>query len=151
MTHNEFHLLMVAPQWVHNGDGSLPLNLRQADETRGQIKLMATSPCVEDVLAAWSESAMTERAVEELADEEVSALTPIHRGAITRAKLEPFRIYDLRHTFATRATEAGVDIMTLATLLGRSRVRMVMRYAHPTEEHQLNALGKLEIDRAARG
>lgn len=69
---------------------------------------MATSPCVEDVLAARLESLMTESPVEELSDEEVLALTPIHRGAITRAKLEPFRIYDLRHRFATRATEAGL-------------------------------------------
>lgn len=45
----------------------------------------------------------------------------------------PFRLYDLRHTFATRAAEAGVDIMTLAALLRHSRMQMVMRYAHPTE------------------
>jgi hypothetical protein len=28
--------------------------------------------------------------------------------------------------------------MTLAALLGHSRVQMVMRYDHPTEEHQFN-------------
>jgi len=59
------------------------------------------------------------------------------------------RLYDLRHTFVTRAAEAGVDIMTLAALLGHSRVQMVMRYAHPTEEHQFNAVKKIEIYRSA--
>ncbi|MBA2525378.1 MAG: tyrosine-type recombinase/integrase [Pyrinomonadaceae bacterium] len=64
-------------------------------------------------------------------------LNNAHRGAIIRAEVEVFRLYDLRHTFATRAAEAGVDIMTLAALLGHSRIQMVLRYAHPTEEHQI--------------
>lgn len=78
-------------------------------------------------------------------------LNNAHRGAVQRAGVEPFRLYDLRHTFATRAAEAGVDIMTLAALLGHSRVQMVMRYAHPTEEHQFNAVRKMEAYRAALG
>ena len=60
-------------------------------------------------------------------------------------------MYDLRHTFATRAAEAGVDLVTLAAMLGHSRVQMVMRYAHPTEEHQFNAMKKMEAHRAAKG
>jgi integrase len=78
-------------------------------------------------------------------------LNNAHRGALKRAGVEPFRLYDLRHTFATRAAEAGVDIMTLAALLGHSRVQMVMRYAHPSEEHQFNAVRKIEACNAARG
>ncbi len=37
---------------------------------------------------------------------------------------------------------AGVDLVTLATLLGHSGIKMVMRYAHPTEEHQFEAMRK---------
>jgi hypothetical protein len=33
---------------------------------------------------------------------------------------------------------AGVALVTLAAMLGHSRVQTVMRYAHPTEEHQFN-------------
>jgi len=32
--------------------------------------------------------------------------------------------------------EAGVDLVTLAAMLGHSRIQMVLRYAHPTEEHR---------------
>jgi integrase len=77
-------------------------------------------------------------------------LNAAHHGALKRAGVEPFRMYDLRHTFATRAAEAGVDIMTLAALLGHSRVQMVMRYAHPSKEHQFNAVKKMEAHRLAQ-
>ena len=60
-------------------------------------------------------------------------LNNAHRGAVERAKLKPFRLDDCRPTFATRATEAGVDLVKLAAMRGLSRVQMVMRYAHPTE------------------
>jgi hypothetical protein len=34
--------------------------------------------------------------------------------------------------------------VTLAAMLGHSRIQMVVRYAHPTEEHQFEAVKKLQ-------
>lgn len=46
------------------------------------------------------------------------------------AKIEHLRFHDLRHTFATRLVQAGVDLYTVQKL-GRWRtVQMVVRYAH---------------------
>jgi hypothetical protein len=39
---------------------------------------------------------------------------------------------------------SGIDLVTLAAMLGHSRIQMVLRYAHPTDEHQMNAMVKLE-------
>lgn len=39
-----------------------------------------------------------------------------HRTTLERIKLK-FRLYDCRHTFATRAVESGIDLLTLAHLL----------------------------------
>lgn len=66
-----------------------------------------------------------------------------HNGAVVRSRVPHFRLYDCRHTFATRAAMAGVDLVTLAALLGHSRLTMVLRYAHPTEEHQFEAMRKV--------
>ncbi len=77
-------------------------------------------------------------------------LNNAHSGALKRTGLKKFRIYDLRHTFASRMAMAGVDIVTLAALLGHSRVQMVMRYAHPIEEHKIEAMQKLENFNAAK-
>jgi hypothetical protein len=49
-----------------------------------------------------------------------------------------------RHNVAARAIEAGVDLITLAALLGHSRIAMVQRYAHPGEQHKMEAVRKLE-------
>jgi integrase len=73
-----------------------------------------------------------------------------HTTALKNSKVRRFRIYDLRHTWATRATEAGMDMPTLAALLGHSKLNMVMRYAHPQEQHQADAMKKLEVFNAAK-
>lgn len=65
-----------------------------------------------------------------------------HTATLNRCKVAPFRLYDLRHTWATRSAMAGVDLVTLAAMLGHSRIQMVLRYAHPTEEHQFAAMEK---------
>jgi integrase len=67
-----------------------------------------------------------------------------HDRAVRDSKVAPFRLYDLRHTWATRAAMSGIDLVTLAAMLGHSRIQMVLRYAHPTQEHQHLAMEKLE-------
>jgi integrase len=67
-----------------------------------------------------------------------------HHRTVKRAGLAWFRLYDLRHTFATRAVQSGMDLPTLAGLLGHSKLHMVLRYAHPTPEHKRQAMTRLE-------
>jgi integrase len=63
---------------------------------------------------------------------------------LRESKVPQFRPYDCRHTWATRAVEAGIDLVTLAAMLGHSKINMVLRYAHPTQEHQTKAMDKME-------
>ena len=71
--------------------------------------------------------------------------------ALEKSKIRYFHLYDLRHIWATRAAESGqVDMPTLAALLGHSKLNMVMRYADPQEEHQIEAVKKLEKANAAQ-
>ena len=56
----------------------------------------------------------------------------------------------LRHTFATRAIECGMDVKTLSELLGHKNPTVTLnRYAHSLMEHKkdmMNRLGKLFIE-----
>ena len=45
---------------------------------------------------------------------------------------------------------SGIDLVTLAAMLGHSRIQMVLRYAHPTEQHQAEAAKRLEEFNTAR-
>jgi integrase len=55
-----------------------------------------------------------------------------------------FVLYDFRHTFATRMAQAGIDLATLAAILGHSSIRLVGRYVHPTDEHQRTAMARYD-------
>jgi len=54
--------------------------------------------------------------------------------AMDRAGVEEFRFHDLRHTFATRLAQAGVDLYTVAKILGHKDIRITQRYAHHSTE-----------------
>jgi integrase len=75
----------------------------------------------------------------------IGSIRKAHDAAVRRAKTLPkFRLYDLRHTYASRAVMAGVDLPTLAALLGHTSIQMTMRYVHPAEDHKREAAGKIE-------
>jgi integrase len=75
----------------------------------------------------------------------IGSVRKAHDAAVRRAKITPkFRLYDLRHTYASRAVMAGVDLPTLAALLGHTSILMTMRYVHPAEEHKREAASKIE-------
>jgi integrase len=59
-------------------------------------------------------------------------------------KFRRFCVYDLRHSFASRAAMAGVDLVTLSGLLGHADIRMCKKYAHPQAEHRAEMMKKLE-------
>lgn len=78
-------------------------------------------------------------------NEPIRSLQNAHAGALKRSGVRPFRIYDLRHTFATRALESGAwDLITLAAQLGHAHLDMVKRYAKPSDEHQARAMKRFE-------
>jgi integrase len=68
-----------------------------------------------------------------------------HRAAATRADIKgSFRLYDLRHTFATRAAASDMNLPTLAAILGHANIQMTMRYVHPAAEEKQRAIHKFE-------
>jgi integrase len=83
-------------------------------------------------------------------DKPIGSVRKAHDKAVEDAGIgDHFRLYDLRHTFATRAVAGGVDLPTLSAMLGHTSIQMTMRYVHPAEEQKKIATGKLETFRIA--
>ena len=64
--------------------------------------------------------------------------------AVTAAGISDFTMHDLRHTAASYLLMAGVDLRTLAEILGHKTMSMVQRYTHFLDSHKLRAIDGLE-------
>jgi len=61
---------------------------------------------------------------------------------LTDAKIENFTFHDLRHSFASKLVQAGVDINTVRELMTHSDIKMTLVYAHLSPDHKAAALEK---------
>jgi integrase len=81
----------------------------------------------------------------------MNELDPAHRSALRGSKITPkFRIYDLRHTYGTRAIEGGTDPLSLMKLMGHQELSTTLRYVHLSKRHLGDAQVKIEKYRAER-
>lgn len=122
----------------------LELTWRGVDVSRRTVTVLRskngerrTIPVNETVLRVLKEKAK----VRSLASDRVfcsKAFTPLESGhlrrafrlALSKAKIEEFHFHDLRHTFATRLVQAGIDLYKVQQLLGHKSPIMTQRYAH---------------------
>ena len=65
--------------------------------------------------------------------------------SITAANIVDANYHSLRHTFATRCIEAGVDIKSLSEMLGHASVSITLnRYVHSSFDQKREGMNKLE-------
>jgi integrase len=65
-------------------------------------------------------------------------------SALKMADISDFRFHDLRHTFASHLVMSGCDFRTVQQLMGHKDIKMTMRYAHLSQDHLQEAVGKLD-------
>lgn len=73
-------------------------------------------------------------------------LESFYKRTLKKCKIDYLKFHTLRHTFATRSIEAGIDPKTLSEILGHSSVDITLKlYVHPTY-----TMKKKSIEKTAR-
>lgn len=66
------------------------------------------------------------------------------QSVLNKCKIKHYNFHSLRHTFATRALELGMDIKTLSEILGHTNVAITLnRYAHSLLEYKVQQMNKI--------
>ena len=113
-------------------------------KTETGVRCIQLPPSVAELLKNRKQTAITEWVFPAFLNPE----QPIHPQAAYRklkvilknAELPLIRFHDLRHTFATHATQGGVDPKTLAGILGHTNASFTLdTYTHVTSDMQKSA------------
>jgi integrase len=100
--------------------------LRVERSKNGEKRALPLSRTVQSVLKGIKVRSMTGRVF----PISVRSLRVAFEAALEKAEIENFHFHDLRHSFATRLVQNGVDLYKVKELLGHKSVSMTMRYAH---------------------
>lgn len=65
--------------------------------------------------------------------------------AVKKAGIQDFHFHDLRHTFATRLAQRGIDIYKISKLLGHHSIEMTQRYTHHCPDSLKDGVQILEV------
>jgi integrase len=149
------HLRPIVTVAIHTGmrrSELLGLKWDQVDFEKGIISLLVTKnherrdiSMNETVKATLKE--MERRGSYVFSDRDGSRFKRVDHSlktALEKTGIEDFRFHDLRHTFASNLVMAGLDLDTVAELMGHKKLEMTRRYAHLSPGHKTRAVNVLD-------
>ena len=76
----------------------------------------------------------------------IYALPTVKQSTYKEAGVSDINFHALRHTFATRALEAGMDIKVLSSILGHAQASTTLNfYAHALPNHKKESMEKMSM------
>jgi site-specific recombinase XerD len=97
-----------------------------------------------DVLQRWQEQTKDTGLV--FSNTDGSLIASVKTGwlkLLDDAKISEFRWHDMRHTFASKLVQRGVDLVVVRDLLGHADFSLTLRYAHLEPKQKAEAVARL--------
>ncbi|MBR7112063.1 MAG: site-specific integrase [Clostridia bacterium] len=116
-------------------------------KTTASDRVIPLPKYITDMLCRDYENAKTPYIVENKKGERMSirSYQYIFEKLTERARVRKLNFHALRHTFATRAIECGMDIKTIADIMGHQNASITLnRYAHCMLDHKIEMMQKLQ-------
>jgi integrase len=137
----------LALNWKDIDFNEETIQIRQSKSLAGVRSVPMTPRCKAE-LSAWRNTRGPEFSEHVFANPSRPSkhLTDVRvawENAVKDAGLSAFWIYDLRHTFASRITEAGAPQIFVAQLMGHSNPNILQTYAKAIDEYRRSAIRKL--------
>lgn len=117
-----------------------------APKTKTSDRVIPLPEYITNMLRQDYEKAQTPYVVENKKGERMSirSYQYIFEKLTERAGVRKLNFHALRHTFATRAIECGMDIRTVADIMGHQNASVTLnRYAHCMLDHKIEMMRKL--------
>ena len=115
-------------------------------KTKASDRVIPVPEYIVEMLKQDRENAETPYIVENKKGERMSirSYQYIFEKLTERAGVRKLNFHSLRHTFATRAIECGMDIKTVADIMGHQNASITLnRYAHCMLDHKIEMMQKL--------
>ncbi len=115
-------------------------------KTESSIRMIPLPSFLIDRLSAFASSPDHFILTDTEKPEETRSYLYFYKRQLSICGLPEYTFHTIRHTFATRCVEEGVDIKSLSEILGHSNVKITMnRYVHPSLETKRQYLEKLAV------
>lgn len=135
---------LFALAWPDVNLDAARLTVRGQTAKTGQTRHVPLNAVALTALRTWG--ARAEGYVFPSPDNSARPLTDVKTAwleVLKRASIVGFRFHDLRHTFASKLVQAGVDLAVVRELLGHSTILMTEKYAHLRPGQSAEAVAKL--------
>ena len=115
-------------------------------KTKSSERIVPLPAYIAELLRSDRERALSQNFVENKKGERMSirSYQYLFESLTRRAGVRKLNFHALRHTFATRAIECGIDIKTIADVMGHQNAAVTLdRYAHCMLGHKIEMMQKL--------
>lgn len=126
-----------------NGEWELVVD---TPKTRASRRIIPLPPYIAQMLREDQKKARSQYLVENKKGERmpIRSYQYLFRKLTERAGVRPLNFHALRHTFATRAIENGLDVRTVADIMGHQSASLTLNlYAHCMLEHKIQVMQKM--------